>query len=187
VLVAYDGSPASKRAVQAAVDFAREGAQVIGVTVRAPTDNADTEAPSTKLVELIATHAGSFGVRLSTELRTGHPAQEILAAARTHQADLIVLGHSGRSVVSRIDLVPDFVPVLGYADDAIIVTAILRMAMRRAGLEPIRGHWPGTDDGSSASCGCVARPTSPVESTRPSVCDRGARVVVGLTQRWSSL
>jgi nucleotide-binding universal stress UspA family protein len=79
------------------VDFAREGAQVIGVTVRAPTDNADTEAPSTKLVELIATHAGSFGVRLSTELRTGHPAQEILAAARTHQADLIVMGHSGRS------------------------------------------------------------------------------------------
>ena len=97
MLVAYDGSPASERAVQAAVDFAREGAQVIGVTVRAPTDNADTEAPSTKLVELIAAHAGSFGVRLSTELRTGHPAQEILASARTHQADLIVLGHSGRS------------------------------------------------------------------------------------------
>lgn len=95
MLVAYDGSPASERAVQAAVDFAREGAQVIGVTVRAPTDNADTGAPSTKLVELIAAHAGSFGVRLSTERRTGHPAQEILAAARTHQADLIVLGRSG--------------------------------------------------------------------------------------------
>jgi hypothetical protein len=56
-----------------------------------------------------------------------------------------VAGH--RLLVIRIDLVPDFVPVLGYADDAIIVTAILRMAMRRAGLEPIRGHWPGTDDG----------------------------------------
>jgi len=97
VLVAYDGSPASERAVQAAVDFAREGAQVIGVTVRAPTDDADTEAPSTKLVEIIAAHTGAFGVRLSTELRTGHPAQEILAAARSHQADLIVLGHSGRS------------------------------------------------------------------------------------------
>ena len=82
--------------MQAAVDFAREGAQVIGVTVRAPTDNADAAAPSTKLVELIAAHAGSFGARLSTELRTGHPAQEILAAAHTHQADLIVMGHSGR-------------------------------------------------------------------------------------------
>jgi nucleotide-binding universal stress UspA family protein len=96
VLVAYDGSPASDRAVQAAVDFAREGAQVIGVTVRAPTDDTDAEAPSTKLVEIIAAHTGAFGVRLSTELRTGHPAQEILAAARSHQADLLVLGHSGR-------------------------------------------------------------------------------------------
>jgi nucleotide-binding universal stress UspA family protein len=96
VLVAYDGSPASERAVQAAVEFAREGAQVVGVTVRPPTDDAGGEA-STKLVEMIAAHAGSFGVRLTTELRTGHPAQEILAAARAHRADLIVLGHSGRS------------------------------------------------------------------------------------------
>jgi nucleotide-binding universal stress UspA family protein len=54
-------------------------------------------APSTKLVEIIAAHTGAFGVRLSTELRTGHPAQDILAAARSQEADLIVLGHSGRS------------------------------------------------------------------------------------------
>jgi nucleotide-binding universal stress UspA family protein len=96
VLVAYDGSPASDRAVGAAMEFAREGAQVVGVTVRPPTDDADGEG-STELVEMIAAHAGSFGVRLTTEVRTGHPAQEILAAARAHRADLIVLGHSGRS------------------------------------------------------------------------------------------
>jgi uncharacterized membrane protein YkvA (DUF1232 family) len=46
-----------------------------------------------------------------------------------------------------IDLIPDFVPVLGYADDAIIVTAVLRSVVRRAGLEAVRAHWPGTDDG----------------------------------------
>jgi uncharacterized membrane protein YkvA (DUF1232 family) len=39
-----------------------------------------------------------------------------------------------------IDLIPDFVPVLGYADDAIIVTAVLRSVVRRAGLEAVRGH-----------------------------------------------
>ncbi|WP_439657402.1 YkvA family protein [Lentzea sp. HUAS TT2] len=49
-----------------------------------------------------------------------------------------------------IDLIPDFIPVLGYADDAIIVTAVLRGVVRRAGLDAVRAHWPGTDDGFQA-------------------------------------
>lgn len=48
------------------------------------------------------------------------------------------------------DLVPDFVPVLGYADDAIIVSLVLRSVVRRAGAPVIRQHWPGTDDGLAA-------------------------------------
>jgi uncharacterized membrane protein YkvA (DUF1232 family) len=51
-----------------------------------------------------------------------------------------------------IDLVPDFVPVLGYADDAIVVTLVLRGTVRRAGLDAVRAHWPGTDDGFAALC-----------------------------------
>ncbi|MET9224334.1 DUF1232 domain-containing protein [Lentzea sp. NPDC003310] len=49
-----------------------------------------------------------------------------------------------------IDLIPDFIPVLGYADDAIIVTAVLRGVVRRAGIDAVRAHWPGTDDGFAA-------------------------------------
>ena len=49
-----------------------------------------------------------------------------------------------------IDLIPDFIPVLGYADDAIIVTAVLRSVVRRAGAGAVRAHWPGTDDGFAA-------------------------------------
>lgn len=48
------------------------------------------------------------------------------------------------------DLIPDFIPVLGYADDAIIVTAVLRSVVRTAGLDAVRAHWPGTDDGFTA-------------------------------------
>jgi uncharacterized membrane protein YkvA (DUF1232 family) len=51
-----------------------------------------------------------------------------------------------------IDLVPDFVPVLGYADDAIIVTLVLRSVVRRAGAQAIRRNWPGTADGLAALC-----------------------------------
>lgn len=51
-----------------------------------------------------------------------------------------------------IDLVPDFIPVLGYADDAIIVTAVLRGVVRRAGLATVRRHWPGTEDGFAVLC-----------------------------------
>lgn len=51
-----------------------------------------------------------------------------------------------------VDLVPDFVPVLGHADDAIIATAVLRSVVRRAGLTAVRRRWPGTDDGFAALC-----------------------------------
>src|SRR5690242_12595892 len=36
-----------------------------------------------------------------------------------------------------IDLIPDFIPLLGYADDAIIVVAVLRSTVRRAGLDAV--------------------------------------------------
>ncbi|MET7992625.1 YkvA family protein [Amycolatopsis sp. NPDC005232] len=46
-----------------------------------------------------------------------------------------------------IDLIPDFIPVLGYADDAIVVTLVLRSVVRHAGIDAVRAHWPGTEDG----------------------------------------
>lgn len=55
-------------------------------------------------------------------------------------------------LASPIDLVPDVVPLLGYADDAIVATLVLRSVARRAGVEAIRAHWPGTEDGFTALC-----------------------------------
>ncbi len=49
-----------------------------------------------------------------------------------------------------IDLVPDFVPVLGYADDAVVLALVLRSVVRRAGPDAIERHWPGSTAGLDA-------------------------------------
>ena len=53
-------------------------------------------------------------------------------------------------LVFPIDLVPDFIPVVGYADDAVIVALALRSVTRAAGPEALDRHWPGTDEGLRA-------------------------------------
>ena len=53
----------------------------------------------------------------------------------------------GLYLASPIDLIPDFIPVLGYADDAVVVAFTLRSVTRRAGSEAIERHWPGTPEG----------------------------------------
>ena len=42
-----------------------------------------------------------------------------------------------------IDLVPDFVPVAGYLDDAVIAAFALRYVLRGADAGLLEEHWPG--------------------------------------------
>jgi uncharacterized membrane protein YkvA (DUF1232 family) len=50
-------------------------------------------------------------------------------------------------LVSPLDLIPDVVPVLGYADDAVIVALVLRSVVRTAGSDALARHWPGSPEG----------------------------------------
>ena len=45
------------------------------------------------------------------------------------------------------DLVPDFIPVAGQIDDAILVAVVIAYVSRRAGREVVAELWPGSDRG----------------------------------------
>lgn len=53
-------------------------------------------------------------------------------------------------LVMPLDLVPDVIPVIGYADDALLVALALRSVVRAAGPEILDRHWPGTPQGLAA-------------------------------------
>lgn len=50
-------------------------------------------------------------------------------------------------LASPIDLIPDFIPVIGFADDVLVMSLVLRSVVKRAGTEAVRAHWPGTSAG----------------------------------------
>jgi uncharacterized membrane protein YkvA (DUF1232 family) len=49
-------------------------------------------------------------------------------------------------LISPIDLIPEFVPVLGPLDDVVVAVLVLRYVRRRLGDEDLRRRWRGTSD-----------------------------------------
>ncbi len=60
-------------------------------------------------------------------------------------------------LLSPVDLVPDIIPVLGFADDAIVVVIALRFALRHAGRDALERHWPGAPEGLGSLLSLVGR------------------------------
>ena len=50
-------------------------------------------------------------------------------------------------IVSPIDLIPEFIPVLGPIDDVVVAVVAMRYVRRRVGVEDLRRRWTGSDDG----------------------------------------
>jgi uncharacterized membrane protein YkvA (DUF1232 family) len=55
----------------------------------------------------------------------------------------VLLGLAVLWLLSPIDLVPEFVPVAGPLDDAIVAALVLRHVLRRTDPEVLRRHWRG--------------------------------------------
>ena len=49
--------------------------------------------------------------------------------------------------LNPIDLIPEFIPVLGPLDDVVVAVLVLRYVRRRVGDDGLRARWPGTPEG----------------------------------------
>ena len=50
-------------------------------------------------------------------------------------------------LISPIDLIPEFIPVLGPIDDVVVAVLVLRYVRSKVGLDGLRSRWPGAPDG----------------------------------------
>jgi len=70
----------------------------------------------------------SVGNSLKREIRFY---QMVVQDSRTPKVSKILLGIAVGYVLLPFDIIPDFIPVIGHIDDAIIVPALVLMALRK--------------------------------------------------------
>jgi uncharacterized membrane protein YkvA (DUF1232 family) len=70
----------------------------------------------------------------------------LLRDPRVPRRSKIALGLAAAYVASPIDLIPEFVPVIGWADDVIFMLLAIDSLIERAGPEIVEEHWDGPGD-----------------------------------------
>ena len=69
-----------------------------------------------------------------------HLLQSETLARRYKVAAWLVIGY----LALPIDIIPDFIPIAGQFDDAILVALLLRSIIKNAGQQEVTAAWPGT-------------------------------------------
>lgn len=133
ILVGYDGSPSSEQALEAALAMAHSlGSAVEVLSIVQPPEPAtspelhavldDARGHYEQAHRKIAQAAAAKGVHLDTDVKVGHPAEQIIQRAELGRADLIVLGHRGASRFERLVMGSVSEHVLAYAHCPVLVT-----------------------------------------------------------------
>lgn len=73
--------------------------------------------------------------------------KRLLADPRVPRRAKVAIWLAVPYLASPIDLIPDFIPVLGQLDDALLVAAVLAYVTRSAGREAVAELWPGSEAG----------------------------------------
>lgn len=73
--------------------------------------------------------------------------RRLIASGRLGRRGRAALGLLALYLVLPIDVVPDVIPLVGWADDLVIVVLVLRAVVRRTGSELVRANWPGSPGG----------------------------------------
>jgi uncharacterized membrane protein YkvA (DUF1232 family) len=58
-------------------------------------------------------------------------------------------------LLNPVDLIPEFIPVLGPLDDVVVAVLVLRYVRRRMGDDELRRRWPGTPEGYALLSGVL--------------------------------
>jgi uncharacterized membrane protein YkvA (DUF1232 family) len=69
--------------------------------------------------------------------------KDLVRDPRVPRSAKLWLGFAAVWLASPIDLLPEFLPVVGPLDDAIVAAAVLRHLVRKAGSEVVYEHWRG--------------------------------------------
>lgn len=132
MLVGYDGSPQSEKAVEVAFSLADciDSTVLIFAVARPPEPATSVELEAVlddarehyqegfrKILEKARAH----DLDVKTDMAVGHPGEQIIHRAEVDKIDLIIVGRRGRSMISRMMLGSVSERVLRYAHCPVMV------------------------------------------------------------------
>ena len=132
LLVAYDGSKQSEKAFGFALDIASKySAKMLVLAVARPPEppvQVEMEAVLESAAQYYQEHfnrlseqSAALGIEAVFQVKVGHPAEQIVQMAKVEQADAIVMGHRGETLLQRWLLGSVAKRVLSYAHCTVII------------------------------------------------------------------